>query len=187
MSAVAGIPVVTVREGGLSARVPARVPSLELVEGPDVHLANLGNVASEARALLAATRRLHGVEVALDVPEDAALARVSRRRAGQVMLLLLAHAVDHAGGKGVRLVVAAPDDFGDEGPCFRVHTPDARLSERELRAAFLSPVLAGPRHRQLARARELVESLGGALVGACDEVSGLCVAVSLPAPGVSSW
>ncbi|MCE9671306.1 sensor histidine kinase [Myxococcus stipitatus] len=177
----------TVREGGEPARVPARVPSLELVEGPDVLQANLGNVASEARALLVATRRLHGVEVALDVPEDAALARVSRRRAGQVMLLLLAHAVDHAGGRGVRLVVEPPDDFGDEGPSFRVRTPDARLSERELHAAFLSPVLAGPRHRQLARARELVESLGGTLVGACGEDSGLCVTVSFPAPGLSSW
>ncbi|MCP3099568.1 sensor histidine kinase [Myxococcus sp. K15C18031901] len=177
----------TASEGAESVRVPARVPSLELVEGPDSFQVNLGNVATEARALLDATHRLHGVDVTLDLPDDAAVARVSRRRAGQVMLLLLAHAADHAGGQGVRFVVEPPDDFGDEGPRFAVRTPDARLSGRELNTALLSPVLAGPRHRQLARARELAEAMGGELVASCDERSGLCITVSLPSTGLSSW
>ncbi|MCY1023713.1 sensor histidine kinase [Pyxidicoccus sp. MSG2] len=162
-----------------------RGPALALVDSPDRPQVDVAEMARGAVELLTATRRLHGVEVALELPEDAVPARVSSRRMQQVMLLLLAHAADAANGQGVRLAVDAPDDFGDVGPRFQVVAPGASLSEREAQAVFLSPMLVGPLHRRLARARELVESVGGTLEVA--RGAGITVTVELPAPGMSSW
>ncbi|QSQ28133.1 HAMP domain-containing histidine kinase [Pyxidicoccus parkwayensis] len=160
---------------------------MELVDAPDHLRVDVAEVARAAVELLRATRRLHGVEVALELPEDAVPARVSSRRMQQVMLLLLAHAADAGNGQGVRLTVDEPDDFGDVGPRFQVVAPGASLSEREAQAVFLSPMLVGPLHRRLARARELVESVGGTLDVARGSGSGITVTVELPAPGLASW
>lgn len=164
-----------------------RGPTLALVDVPDNFHVDVAEVASAAVELLGATHRLHGVEVSLALPEDAVPVRVSGRRMQQVMLLLLAHAADTANGQGVRLTVDEPDDFGDVGPRFQVVAPGAVLSEREAQAVFLSPMLVGPQHRRLARARELVESVGGTLDVARGAASGITVTVELPAPGLSSW
>jgi signal transduction histidine kinase len=164
-----------------------RFATLESVDAPDVLRVDVAAVACNAVDLLNAARRLHGIEVALELPEDVVLARVSSRRIQQVMLLVLAHAADTANGQGVRLVMDAPDDFGDVGPRFQVVAPGASLSEREAQAVFLSPMLVGPLHRRLARARELVESMGGTLEVARGASIGITVTVELPAPGLSSW
>jgi K+-sensing histidine kinase KdpD len=164
-----------------------RPAPLESVDVPEVFRVDVASVARDAVELLGVTRRLHGIEVALELPEDTVLARVSNRRLRQVMLLLVAHAADAANGQGVRLVMDPPDDFGDEGPRFQVVTSGAVLSEREAQAVFLSPMLVGPLHRRLARARELVESMGGTLAVARGAVAGITVTVELPAPGMSSW
>jgi C4-dicarboxylate-specific signal transduction histidine kinase len=166
---------------------PARVNTLESVDAPETFRVDVAVAAHDAVALLGATRRLHGIEVALELPEDPVPARVSSRRMQQVFLLLLAHAADAANGRGIQLTVDAPDDFGDVGPRFQVAAPGASLSERELKAVFLSPMLVGPLHRRLARARELVESVGGTLEVARGAASGITVTVELPAPGMSSW
>lgn len=179
--------------GGAQSREPLqqggneRVATLESVDVPDVLRVDVAVVARDAVELLGATRRLHGIEVAVELPEDVVLARVSTRRMQQVMLLLLAHAADAANGQGIRLVVEPPDDFGDVGPRFQVMAPGASLSEREAQAVFLSPMLVGPLHRRLARARELVESVGGTLEVARGASAGITVTVDLPAPGLSSW
>ncbi|WP_240359835.1 ATP-binding protein [Pyxidicoccus trucidator] len=179
--------------GGAQSQAPSqqggsgRVGTLESVDVPDVFRVDVAAIARNAVELLGATRRLHGVEVALHLPEDVVPARVSGRRLQQVMLLLLAHAADATHGQGVRLVVDAADDFGDEGPRFQVVATGASLSEREAQAVFLSPMLVGPLHRRLARARELVESMGGTLVVARGASAGITVTVELPAPGLSSW
>ncbi|MFP2926023.1 sensor histidine kinase [Pyxidicoccus sp. 3LG] len=175
------------RQGQLEQGGEGRVGALAPVDAPDVHQVDVAEVARYAVELLSATRRLHGIEVALELPEDLVPARVSGRRMQQVMLLLLAHAADAANGQGVRLVVDPPDDFGDEGPRFQVMTLGASLSERELQAVFLSPMLVGPVHRRLARARELVESMGGTLGVTRGAASGVVVTVELPAPGLASW
>ncbi|MFP2904612.1 sensor histidine kinase [Pyxidicoccus sp. 3LFB2] len=179
--------------GGAQSQEPSqqggngRVGTLESVEAPDVFRVDVAAIGQTAVELLRATRRLHGIEVAVELPEDVVPARVSSRRLQQVMLLLLAHAADAANGQGVRLVVDAPDDFGDVGPRFQVMAPGAQLSEREAQAVFLSPMLVGPLHRRLARARELVESVGGTLEVARGASAGITVTVDLPAPGLSSW
>lgn len=179
--------------GGAQSQEPlqqgsnGRFATLESVDVPDVLQVDVAAVARNAVELLTAARRLHGVEVALELPEDVVLARVSSRRIQQVMLLVLAHAADTANGQGVRLVVDAPDDFGDVGPRFQVVVPGASLSEREAQAVFLSPMLVGSLHRRLARARELVESMGGTLEVARGASTGITVTVELPAPGLSSW
>ena len=166
---------------------PERGSALQSVEAPDVFRVDVAAAAQDAVELLSATRRLHGIEVALELPEDPVPARVSSRRMQQVLLLLLAHAADAANGQGIRLAVDEPDDFGDVGPRFQVVAPGASLSERELKAVFLSPMLVGPLHRRLARARELVESVGGTLEVARGAASGITVTVELPAQGLSSW
>src|SRR5215217_2847525 len=166
---------------------PVRAASLESVEGPDFHQVDVAALMRESKELLEVTRRIHGIAVKLELPEEAVLARTGLRRTRQVLLLLLAHAADHAGEAGVRVSLDSPDDFGDEGPRFQVVTPDAHLSERELRAVLLSPMLVGPAHRRLARARELVESVGGTLDVARGVEQGLTVTVELPAPGLACW
>jgi C4-dicarboxylate-specific signal transduction histidine kinase len=159
------------------------------VDVPDVLQVDVVSSARNAVELLRATRRLHGVEVVVLLPEDPVIARVSRRRVEQVLLLLLAHAADTATGEHpqVRLTVEPPDDFGDVGPRFHITTPSSALSERELQAVFLAPLLVGSPHRRLARARELVESTGGSLEVARGTPSGTTVTVDLPAPGLASW
>lgn len=164
-----------------------RGPSLEVVDAPDHLRVDVAEVARAAVELLNATHRLHGVDVSLALPEDPVPVRVSSRRMQQVMLLLLAHAADAGNGQGVRLALDEPDDFGDVGPRFQVEAPGASLTEREAKAVFLSPMLVGPLHRRLARARELVESVGGTLAVARGDGSGITVTVELPAPGLSSW
>ena len=57
-----------------------RVTTLESVEVPDVFRVDVAAVARDAVELLGATRRLHGIEVSLELPEDVVLARVSGRR-----------------------------------------------------------------------------------------------------------
>lgn len=166
---------------------PARVATLEPVDAPEVFRVDVAAAARDALDLLNATRRLHGLEVALEVPEEPVPTRVSSRRLRQVLLLLLAHAADAANGQALRLTVEEPDDFGDVGPRFHVVAPGASLSEREAKAVFLSPMLVGPLHRRLARARELVDAMGGTLEVARGAVSGITVTVELPAPGLSSW
>lgn len=174
---------------GAAASTPARGQSLEPVDVPDVLQVDVAVSARNALELLSATRRLHGVQVELELPEDPTIARVSRRRMEQVLLLLLAHAADTASGDApqVRLTVEPPDDFGDVGPRFHLATPGATLSERELQAVFLAPLLVGSTHRRLARARELVESVGGTLAVVRGTPSGTTVTVELPAPGLASW
>ncbi|AKQ66463.1 Adenylate cyclase [Myxococcus hansupus] len=165
----------------------ARSAGLSLVDGPDVLRVDVADVIQGAVELLLATRRLHGIQFSLELPEDPVPANVSHRRLQQVLLLLLAHAADAAGGQGVRVVVDSPDDFGDLPPRFQFHVAGAQLSPRELQAVFLSPMLVGPLHRKLARARELTESMGGTLAVASDAREGLTVTVELPAPGMTSW
>ncbi|MCP3141989.1 histidine kinase [Pyxidicoccus xibeiensis] len=175
------------QQGAQEQGKSGRVAALASVDVPDVHQVDVAEVARYGVELLGATRRLHGIEVALELPEDPVLARLSGRRMQQVMLLLLAHAADTANGQGVRLAVDPPDDFGDVGPRFQVLVPGASLSDRELQAVVLSPMLVGPVHRRLARARELVESMGGTLEVARGAASGLTVTVELPAPGLACW
>ncbi|AGC45731.1 hypothetical protein MYSTI_04437 [Myxococcus stipitatus DSM 14675] len=163
------------------------VASLEPVEGPDFHQVDVSALVFESVKLLEATRRIRGNKVKLEIPGEAVLARTGQRRTRQVLLLLLAHAADCAGEGEVRLTLAPPDDFGDEPPRFQVVTPEARLSERELRSVFLSPMLVGATHRRLARARELVESVGGTLTAERGAEAGLTVTVELPAPGLACW
>ncbi|RKH65501.1 ATP-binding protein [Corallococcus llansteffanensis] len=161
---------------------------LESVDLPDVFQVNVALSARDALGLLDATRRLHGVQVVLEVPEDPVIARVSRRRLEQVFLLLIAHATDTAtpGASTVRVVVDPPDDFGDVGPRFQVVMPGVALSERELRSVVLSPLRVGSTHRRLARARELVDAMGGELsVERLEEGTG--VSIQLPAPGLASF
>ncbi|NTX38594.1 sensor histidine kinase [Myxococcus sp. CA033] len=174
-------------EAGDGVGHPARAPRLESVEGPDFHQVDVAALMRESMELLEAARRIHGIAVNLELPDEAVLARTGLRRTRQVLLLLLAHAADLAGESGVRVSLDPPDDFGDVGPRFQVVTPDAHLSERELRAVFLSPMLVGPTHRRLARARELVESVGGTLDVVRGAESGLTVTVELPAPGLACW
>ncbi|NMO19154.1 sensor histidine kinase [Pyxidicoccus fallax] len=164
-----------------------RLTALESVEAPEVFRVDVTEAVADAVELLGVTRRLHGVEVTVELPQDPVPTRVSSRRLRQVLLLLLAHASDTANGQGVKLTVDEPDDFGDVGPRFQVVTQGASLSEREAKAVFLSPMLVGPVHRRLARARELVDSMGGTLEVTRGAASGITVTVELPAPGLSSW
>ncbi|WP_342374084.1 sensor histidine kinase [Myxococcus stipitatus] len=174
-------------EAERSANRVAPAPLLELVDGPDFHRVDVSALVIESVKLLEAKKRIRGNQVKLELPGEAVLARTGQRRTRQVLLLLLAHAADCAGEGEVRLTLAPPDDFGDEPPRFQVVTPDARLSERELRSVFLSPMLVGATHRRLARARELVESVGGSLTAERGAEAGLTVTVELPAPGMASW
>ncbi|MBJ6762645.1 sensor histidine kinase [Myxococcaceae bacterium JPH2] len=166
-----------------------RSQALEPVDVPDVLQVDVAVAAHNALELLGATRRLRGVEVKLSLPDEPVIARVSRRRLEQVLLLLLAHAADTLGGEspGVRLTVEPPDDFGDVGPRFHVVTPGASLSDREIQSILLAPLLVSSPHRRLARARELLESVGGTLSVARELPSGTRVTVELPAPGLASW
>ncbi|MHA7631551.1 sensor histidine kinase [Corallococcus sp. M7] len=161
---------------------------LESVDLPDVFQVDVAVCVRDALGLLGATRRLHGVEVSLELPEDPVVARVSRRRLEQVLLLLVAHAADVAppAAPSVRVVVDPPDDFGDTGPRFQVVMPGVSLSERETRSVALSPLRVGSPQRRLARARELVDAMGGELaVERLEE--GTAVSVLLPAPGLASF
>ncbi|WXH33362.1 hypothetical protein WA016_07365 [Myxococcus stipitatus] len=187
MSAAFNTVETTSGEAEQSARRPISVASLVAVEGPDFHQVDVSALVFESVKLLEATRRIRGNKVKLELPDDAVLARTGQRRTRQVLLLLLAHASDCAGEGEVRLTLAPPDDFGDEPPRFQVVAPEARLSERELRSVFLSPMLVGAVHRRLARARELVESLGGTLTAERGAEVGLTVTVELPAPGLACW
>jgi signal transduction histidine kinase len=146
---------------------------LEPVDLPDVFQVDVVQSVRCALGLLASTRRLHGVEVALELPDGPVPARVSRRRLEQVLLLLVAHAVDAAapGAVCVRVVVEPPDDFGDVGPRFQVVMPPPRVDSPQ---------------RRLARARELVEAMGGELSLEPQE-AGTTVCVQLPAPGFASF
>ncbi|WP_095958900.1 ATP-binding protein [Corallococcus macrosporus] len=171
----------------LLVAAPRRATSLALVDLPDVLRVDVAEVVGGALELLSVTRRLRGVQVSLDLPEEPVPANVSHRRLQQVLLLLLAHAADAANGQGVRVVVDAADDFGDEPPRFQVQIAGASLSARELQAVLLSPMLVGPLHRKLARARELTESMGGTLAVSSAAKVGITVTVELPAPGMSSW
>ncbi|MFP2958797.1 ATP-binding protein [Myxococcus sp. 1LA] len=166
---------------------PRRPASLALVDLPDVLRVDVRDVVGSALELLSVTRRLRGVQVSLELPGDPVPANVSHRRLQQVLLLLLSHAADAANGQGVRVVVDAADDFGDEPPRFQFQVAGASLSARELQAVFLSPMLVGPLHRKLARARELTESMGGTLAVSSSAAAGITVTVELPAPGMSSW
>ncbi|MBZ4409295.1 sensor histidine kinase [Myxococcus sp. XM-1-1-1] len=174
-------------EAGAAPQAASRRALLASVEGPDSQQVEVAALMEEALELLEATRRIHGIEVKLELPGETVLARTGARRTRQVLLLLLSHAADHAGEGSVRVVLDAPDDFGDEPPRFQVVTSAARLSARELQAVFLSPMLVGPAHRRLARARELVESVGGALGVERGDGEGLTVTVELPAPGLACW
>ncbi|WP_426751986.1 sensor histidine kinase [Myxococcus sp. Y35] len=169
------------------APLPERTAGLALVDVPDVFRVDVADVVASAVELLSATRRLRGVQVSLELPEDPVPAHVSHRRLQQVVLLLVAHAADAVDGQGARVVVDSADDFGDLPPRFQVQTPGVQLSARELQAVSLSPMLVGPLHRKLARARELTEAIGGTLTVASDAARGLTVTVELPAPGMSSW
>ncbi|CAM4031408.1 histidine kinase [Corallococcus exiguus] len=161
---------------------------LESVDLPDVFQVDVAVCVRDALGLLGATRRLRGMEVALELPEDPVIARVSRRRLEQVLLLLVAHAADVApqAAPSVRVVVDPPDDFGDVGPRFQVVMPGVSLSERETRSVVLSPLRVGSTQRRLARARELVDAMGGEFaVERLEE--GTAVSVVLPAPGLASF
>ncbi|RKH74586.1 sensor histidine kinase [Corallococcus aberystwythensis] len=161
---------------------------LEPVDFPDVFQVDVAVSVRDALGLLGATRRLHGVQVALELPEEPVMARVSRRRLEQVLLLLVAHAADVAPPEApaVRVVVDPPDDFGDVGPRFQVVMPGVSLSERETRSVVLSPLRVGSPQRRLARARELVDAMGGEL--ALERLdAGTAVSVQLPAPGLASF
>lgn len=179
--------------GGVEGTAPHPAPlhgrsaGLASVEGPDVLRVDVADVIQGAVELLSVTRRLRGIQLSLELPEDPVPANVSHRRLQQVVLLLLAHAADAAGGQGVRVIVDIPDDFGDLPPRFQFQVPGAQLSPRELQAVFLSPMLVGPLHRKLARARELTEAMGGTLTAASDAREGLTVTVELSAPGMTSW
>ncbi|MFB1480837.1 sensor histidine kinase [Corallococcus sp. RDP092CA] len=161
---------------------------LEPVDLPDVFQVDVVACVRDALGLLGATRRLRGVEVTVALPEEPVRARVSRRRLEQVLLLLVAHAADVAppDAAAVRVEVEPPDDFGDEGPRFQVVMPGVSLSEREARSVALSPLLVGSPQRRLARARELVDAMGGELALEHGE-EGLAVRVLLPAPGLASF
>lgn len=164
------------------------IHGLEPVDLPDVFQVDVAVSVRDALELLGATRRLHGVEVTLELPEAPVIARVSRRRLEQVLLLLVAHAVDAMTPEApaVRVVVDPPDDFGDVGPRFQVVLPGVSLSERETRSVVLSPLRVGGPQRRLARARELVDAMGGELsLEQLDEGTG--VSVQLPAPGLASF
>ncbi|WP_223632729.1 sensor histidine kinase [Corallococcus sp. EGB] len=161
---------------------------LEPVDLPDVFQVDVTACVRDALGLLGATRRLRGVEVAVELPDDPVPARVSRRRLEQVLLLLVAHAADVAppDAAAVRVVVEPPDDFGEEGPRFQVVMPGVSLSERETRSVALSPLRVGSPQRRLARARELVDAMGGEL--ALERLEeGMAVRVLLPAPGLASF
>ncbi len=171
----------------LQAPVHGRAACLVPVDSPDVLRVDVAEVVGGAVELLSVTRRLRGVQVSLELPEEPVPANVSHRRLQQVLLLLLAHAADASNGQGVRVMVDSADDFGDLPPRFQVQVAGASLSSRELQAVFLSPMLVGPLHRKLARARELTESMGGTLEVASSAAAGITVTVELPAPGMSSW
>ncbi|MBZ4373113.1 sensor histidine kinase [Corallococcus interemptor] len=161
---------------------------LEPVDLPEVFQVDVSRCVRDVLQLLRATRRLHDVEVALELPEDPVMARVSGRRVEQVLLLLVAHAADMAPPQApaVRVVVDPPDDFGDEGPRFQVVMPGVSLSERETHSVVLSPLRVGSPQRKLARARELVDSMGGEF--ALERLDGgTAVRVQLPAPGLASF
>ncbi len=164
-----------------------RAAMLASVDGPDVLRVDVADVVCNAVELLSATRRLRGIQLSLELPEEPVPAHVSHRRLQQVVLLLLAHAADAADGQGVRVVVEPADDFGELPSRFQFQVSGARLSARELQAVLLSPMLVGPLHRKLARARELTEAIGGTLTVASDAERGLTVTVELPPPGMLSW
>jgi C4-dicarboxylate-specific signal transduction histidine kinase len=150
------------------------------LDGTDVQHLDLCALARHAVALLHATGHMAHSEVRLELPDEPVFARVSRWRLEQVLFHLVTHAVEAQRGeepavRAVRLTVEPQDDFGDEGPTFRVRylarTPSKRTS--------------------LNVAGELVEALGGSLTTGHHGRTGTTLTVELPSPeqdpGTTSW
>jgi C4-dicarboxylate-specific signal transduction histidine kinase len=150
------------------------------LDGTDVQHLDLGALARHAVALLHATGHMAPAEVRLELPDEPVFARVSRWRLEQVLFHLVTHAVEAQRGEGptasaVRLMVEPQDDFGDNGPTFRVR--------------YLA---RGPSKRtSLEVAGELVAALGGNLTKGHHGRTGTTLTVELPKPeqdpGTASW
>lgn len=154
------------------------------LDGTDVQRVDLCALARHAVALLHATGHVAPTEVQLELPDEPVFARVSQRRMEQVMLHLMASAVEarrsgEASARAVRLMVEPQDDFGDYGPTFRLRYVAGTPSE-EVRSAS---------EEGLAVARELVELLGGTFAVKSHGLTGSTVTVSveLPDQGTASW
>jgi signal transduction histidine kinase len=152
------------------------------LDGTAVQYLDLGALARHAVALLHATGHVSATEVRLELPDEPVFARVSRRRLEQVMLHLLADAVDARRGEGasaraIRLEVEPQDDFGDYGPTFHVRYVAQGADEDTPREA-------------LTMARELVEALDGRFTVTRHGLTGTTVTVELPDPeerSTASW
>jgi hypothetical protein len=127
-------------------------------------------------------------EVQLELPEEPVFARASRQRLEQVLLHLIADAVDarRSGGRdtgrAVRLTVDPQDDFGDYGPTFHVHYPARELPASEATLLAREAPQVGRK-----MARELVESLGARFRVKSVGLTSTLVTVELPDPGTASW
>ncbi|WP_257459730.1 sensor histidine kinase [Archangium lipolyticum] len=157
------------------------------LNGTDVQHLDVCALTRHAVALLQATGHVETREVQLELPEEPVFARVSRQRLEQVLLHLIADAVDARrsgadNARAVRLTVEPQDDFGDYGPTFRVHYPARELPGPEATALAREAPQAG-----LKMARELVETLGGCFRVRSVGLTSTTVTVELPDPGTASW
>ncbi|XXF75710.1 sensor histidine kinase [Myxococcaceae bacterium GXIMD 01537] len=158
----------------------------------DVRNLDVGGVAEHVVEVLRATQGLGGAQVHLELPEEPLHAVVSHRRLEQVLLLLLASAAEQGQGVNdlapeIRVRVEEPDLLGEQNPTFHVQGSAWRLEEDAMSAIFSGRGSLGGPWRRLARARQLVESMGGQLSVTSRGARGLTVTVALPGVGFASW
>jgi signal transduction histidine kinase len=167
---------------------PNHLTAAGTLNGTDVQHLDVCALTQHAVALLQATGHVESREVQLELPAEPVFARVSRQRLEQVVLHLVADAVDarRSGGRdtsrAVRLTVEPQDDFGDYGPTFHVHYPARELTGPEETLLAQEAPQAG-----LKMARELVESLGARFQVKSVGLTSTTVTVELPDQGTASW
>jgi hypothetical protein len=167
---------------------PSHLTAAGALDGTDVQHLDVCALMRHALALLQATGHVEDREVQLELPAEPVFARVSRQRMEQVLLHLIADAVDarrsggQDSGRAVRLTVDAQDDFGDYGPTFHVHYPARELPASEETLLARQAPQAG-----LKMARELVESLGARFQVKGVGLTSTLVTVELPDQGSAGW